>query len=125
MSCRIAGMEPARAFWLRPCAGTPSKSKASCWNEDIPWVSPRDMKAEFIVKAQDYVASLAIGETAVTRITAMPVMKVNRSVTDQFAFEFDDFTLEPPTSIHIVLGEDRRICSVSLNGLQALIKSGN
>jgi len=48
--------------------GTPFKSKASYWNGVIPWVSPKDMKTDYIVKAQDYVTEQALSETTVKPI---------------------------------------------------------
>lgn len=39
---------------------TPSKSVASYWSGDIPWVSPKDMKVAEISEAQDHVSSAAL-----------------------------------------------------------------
>ena len=45
--------------WLS--GGTPSMSDESCWNGDIPWVSPKDMKVARLHDAIDHVTAHALG----------------------------------------------------------------
>lgn len=48
--------------------GTPSKDKAEFWEGDIPWVSPKDMKVDFIHSAQDCISHAAVENSAVKLI---------------------------------------------------------
>jgi type I restriction enzyme S subunit len=47
-----------------PVSGaTPSKTKGDYWNGTVPWVSPKDMKRDFLSDAKDHVSELALDET--------------------------------------------------------------
>lgn len=47
-----------------PVSGaTPSKSNADYWNGGVPWVSPKDMKTDFLSHAEDHVSQRALDET--------------------------------------------------------------
>jgi type I restriction enzyme S subunit len=59
--------------------GTPSKSVASYWNGDIPWVSPKDMKVERIVDTEDHISKIALDKTATTLVPPGSVLVVTRS----------------------------------------------
>lgn len=48
--------------------GTPSKDKPEFWDGDIPWVSPKDMKVDFIHSAQDSISRAAVENSAVKLI---------------------------------------------------------
>lgn len=48
--------------------GTPSKDKPEFWEGDIPWVSPKDMKVDFIHSAQDCISHAAVENSAVKLI---------------------------------------------------------
>ena len=41
---------------------TPSKSNSAYWDGDIPWVTPKDMKVNFIYDSQDHVTELAVND---------------------------------------------------------------
>jgi type I restriction enzyme S subunit len=60
--------------------GTPSKSNPAFWTDGtIPWVSPKDMKTERILDAQDYITEQAVSNSAATRISRGSVLVVARS----------------------------------------------
>lgn len=59
--------------------GTPSKKVAEYWNGDIPWVSPKDMKTDVIVKTEDYINPAAIQNSATNLVTAGTLLVVYRS----------------------------------------------
>ena len=60
--------------------GTPSKSKLEFWNDgDIPWVSPKDMKAEHITDSQDHITRVAVDKSTAKLIPAGAVLVVTRS----------------------------------------------
>ena len=60
--------------------GTPSKSVERFWrNGTIPWVSPKDMKAERIGDAADHITSEAVAESATRLVPAGSVLMVVRS----------------------------------------------
>ena len=43
--------------------GTPSKKNPDYWDGDIPWVSPKDMKKDFLGDAVDHITERALSET--------------------------------------------------------------
>lgn len=59
--------------------GTPSKSNASFWAGDLPWVSPKDMKRAFIDDTQDKITLAAVQSSATSLIPARSVLIVTRS----------------------------------------------
>lgn len=59
--------------------GTPSKNEPDFWNGDIPWVSPKDMKAEWIDDAEDKITELGLKESATSLIPPQSVLIVVRS----------------------------------------------
>jgi type I restriction enzyme S subunit len=48
--------------------GTPSKSRPDYWNGEIPWVSPKDMKRDYITTTQLSISQEAIQQSAVSLI---------------------------------------------------------
>lgn len=59
--------------------GTPSKSNKEFWEGDIPWVSPKDMKSDFISKTEDYITSAAISGSSTNLVSAGSILIVARS----------------------------------------------
>jgi restriction endonuclease S subunit len=59
--------------------GTPSTTNNEYWNGNIPWVSPKDMKTDFIEKTEDYITELAATESATNLISPEKVLIVVRS----------------------------------------------
>lgn len=52
-----------------PVSGaTPSKRVEAFWQGSVPWVSPKDMKVEFLSDSQDHVSEAAIQETSLNLI---------------------------------------------------------
>ncbi|WP_257496297.1 restriction endonuclease subunit S [Aeromonas allosaccharophila] len=41
---------------------TPSKMKSDYWGGDIPWVTPKDMKVDYIIESEDYVTDIAVDD---------------------------------------------------------------
>ncbi|MGV0456531.1 restriction endonuclease subunit S [Vibrio harveyi] len=60
--------------------GTPSKANASYWGGDIPWVSPKDMKRDFIDSAIDTVTEKAVEETTIKLIPNNSLLMVVRGM---------------------------------------------
>ena len=60
--------------------GTPSKSKASFWNGDIPWVSPKDMKQDYIWDAQDHITQNAVDNSSAKLIEKNSILFVVRGM---------------------------------------------
>nr|MCU0402315.1 restriction endonuclease subunit S [Algoriphagus sp.] len=44
--------------------GTPSTSNPLFWDGDIPWVSAKDMKSDFIYSSEDYITRLAVEQSS-------------------------------------------------------------
>lgn len=59
--------------------GTPSKANQSFWQGDIPWVSPKDMKSEFIKETEDSITDKAVMESSTNIVPAGSVLMVVRS----------------------------------------------
>lgn len=50
--------------FVDPVSGaTPSKTTERFWSGDVPWVSPKDMKTDFLSDSQDHVSQAAVEET--------------------------------------------------------------
>ena len=50
--------------FVDPVSGaTPSKKAERFWSGDVPWVSPKDMKRDFLSDSQDHVSQAALDET--------------------------------------------------------------
>ena len=60
--------------------GTPSKSNPEFWNGDIPWVSPKDMKLDYIFDAIDNISENAIANSAVKIIPENSLLIVVRGM---------------------------------------------
>src|SRR5579883_2885342 len=60
--------------------GTPSKRNAEFWeNGTIPWVSPKDMKADFVGEGAEKITQSALKNSAAKRVEAGSVLIVVRS----------------------------------------------
>jgi len=60
--------------------GTPSKSRDDFWNGSIPWVSPKDMKRDYIEHAQMTITPEALAGSAATMIDAGSLLFVVRGM---------------------------------------------
>jgi type I restriction enzyme S subunit len=60
--------------------GTPSKKDERFWNGEIPWVSPKDMKEDFILDTQDHVSRDALDEASLQTVQAENVLLVVRGM---------------------------------------------
>ena len=59
--------------------GTPSKEEPSYWCGQIPWVSPKDMKADVISDAEDHITEQAVFDSSTTLVPAGSILMVVRS----------------------------------------------
>lgn len=59
--------------------GTPNTGKPEYWNGDIPWVSPKDMKRDFIDSTEDYLTEVGVAESATKIVPVDSVLIVVRS----------------------------------------------
>jgi type I restriction enzyme S subunit len=60
--------------------GTPSKARDDYWNGPIPWVSPKDMKADYLAQAQLSITEAAITGSAANLIEAGSILFVVRGM---------------------------------------------
>jgi type I restriction enzyme S subunit len=60
--------------------GTPSKARHDFWDGNIPWVSPKDMKIDYIAEAQMSITETAIAGSAANLIDAGSVLFVVRGM---------------------------------------------
>lgn len=59
--------------------GTPSKSNEAFWTGHIPWVSPKDMKVEFIGDAEDHISEIAVENSSTKIVPSKTLLVVVRS----------------------------------------------
>jgi len=59
--------------------GTPNRDTPDFWNGDIPWVSPKDMKVEKIVGAEECITALGLAGSSSSLIPAGSLLMVVRS----------------------------------------------
>lgn len=60
--------------------GTPSKSNPKFWVGNIPWVSPKDMKVQYISDAEDHVSEDAVKQSSTKKIPTGSVLIVVRGM---------------------------------------------
>ena len=60
--------------------GTPSKERLDFWSGDIPWVSPKDMKVDYIYDTQDKITTEAIQESSAKLVPAGSALIVVRGM---------------------------------------------
>jgi type I restriction enzyme S subunit len=78
--------------------GTPSKSNPSFWNGDIPWVSPKDMKVDYIRDAIDKITEDAIAGSSAKLIEAGSLLVVVRGMI--LAHSFPVAITEVPVAVN-------------------------
>ena len=66
--------------------GTPSKQEPDFWIGHIPWVSPKDMKVDFLVDTEDHISEAAIASSATKLVPAGTLLCVVRSGILQHTF---------------------------------------
>ncbi|PPC77904.1 restriction endonuclease subunit S [Pokkaliibacter plantistimulans] len=59
--------------------GTPTRDNREFWNGDIPWVSPKDMKSEFITGAEECITAAGLSGSSSSMVPAERVLMVVRS----------------------------------------------
>lgn len=59
--------------------GTPSRDNPAFWNGNIPWVSPKDMKAELIEVAEEFITDEGLLGSSTTLVPPGRVLMVVRS----------------------------------------------
>ena len=59
--------------------GTPSKGNAAFWGGDIPWISPKDMKAPVLVSSQDTITRAGVSGSATSVVPEGSILVVARS----------------------------------------------
>lgn len=71
--------QPLRDLCTFRHGGTPSKSNASFWKGDIPWVSPKDMKQAVIDSTTDYISAEGLANSATSIVPPGSILLVVRS----------------------------------------------
>jgi type I restriction enzyme S subunit len=59
--------------------GTPSRENPEYWQEEIPWVSPKDMKSELIDSAEEWISELGLQQSTANLIPEGSLLVVVRS----------------------------------------------
>ncbi|HHY6977583.1 TPA: restriction endonuclease subunit S [Yersinia enterocolitica] len=60
--------------------GTPSKNNEEYWSGDIPWISPKDMKVDYISTAELNISELAVANSSVRIIPNNSILFVVRGM---------------------------------------------
>lgn len=66
--------------------GTPSKSNPAYWKGSIPWISPKDMKRDYLVNSIDCVSEKAVNETSIKIIPEKSILFVVRGMILDHSF---------------------------------------
>jgi len=66
--------------------GTPNKSNHSFWNGEIPWISPKDMKSDYISDSIDNITAEAVEKSSVKLIPADSLLIVVRGMILSHSF---------------------------------------
>jgi type I restriction enzyme S subunit len=69
-----------RALGKLKGGGTPSKTREDFWNGSIPWVSPKDMKIDYLAAAQMNISNAAVAGSAASLIDAGSILFVVRGM---------------------------------------------
>jgi type I restriction enzyme S subunit len=60
--------------------GTPSKANLSYWTGDFPWISPKDMKVDYINDSIDHISETVFSETSIKKIESGNILIVVRGM---------------------------------------------
>lgn len=60
--------------------GTPDKGNVSFWNGNIPWVSPKDMKVDYISTSQDFITDVAVKNSSTKLVPDQSILMVVRGM---------------------------------------------
>ncbi|EJR0953670.1 restriction endonuclease subunit S, partial [Vibrio alginolyticus] len=60
--------------------GTPDKGNTSFWNGNIPWVSPKDMKVDYISTSQDLITDIAVKNSSTKLVPEQSILMVVRGM---------------------------------------------
>jgi len=72
-------VQPLKALARFAGGGTPSRDNLAYWGGSIPWVSPKDMKRERIVSAEEAITTEGLAESTATLVEPGRVLVVVRS----------------------------------------------
>ena len=72
-------MVPLGEHFATMSGGTPSKAEPNFWTGQIPWVSPKDMKADLIEDTEDHISGAAVEASATKLVPGGSVVCVVRS----------------------------------------------
>jgi len=59
--------------------GTPTRDNPAFWNGDIPWISPKDMKSEFIASSEESITTAGLAGSASSLVPQGTLLMVVRS----------------------------------------------
>jgi len=59
---------------------TPDKGNVSFWNGNIPWVSPKDMKVDYISTSQDFITDVAVKNSSTKLVPDQSILMVVRGM---------------------------------------------
>ena len=59
--------------------GTPSRDMPEYWHGEIPWISPKDMKTEFVMDSKEHITDAGLRSSVTSLIPAGSVLMVVRS----------------------------------------------
>ncbi|HBX9987024.1 restriction endonuclease [Klebsiella variicola] len=96
--------------------GTPSKNNSAFWEGDIPWVSPKDMKVDYISKSELSISQDAVRNSSVTLISEESLLFVVRGMILAHTF---------PVAIskkEVTINQDMKAISTDLYHPDFLIK---
>ena len=87
----------------RACGGgTPSKRNPEFWSGDIPWISPKDMKVDYINQSQDMITAKAIDNSSIKIVPSGTLLMVVRGMILDHSFPV------AVTEIEVTINQDMK-----------------
>lgn len=73
------GVKRLGHFCVASGGGTPARENLDFWNGDIPWITPKDMKAEYLADSEEKITELGVTSSSASIIQPNRVLIVMRS----------------------------------------------
>ena len=102
--------------------GTPSKGREDFWNGDIPWVSPKDMKTDYLYSTQMKITTAAVADSAVKLIEPNSLLFVVRGMilAHSFPVAISRVTLTINQDMKALVLKEPRMAEYLLRALKGL-----
>lgn len=95
--------------------GTPSKQRPEYWEGDIPWISPKDMKVDFISDSIDHINDAAVDDSSVKMIEEGALLMVIRGMILDHSFPV------AITTVDATINQDMKALELFIDNMQRYV----